>query len=232
MMNLVINIGANDNDGTSVLIKPATEVVADANGPYTGIVGETIQFTGSAIGGTEPYSWHWDFGDGTSTTQQNPTHAYTSTGSFTATLMVKDTYDVTDDDTAQISVNSHRPNKPSKPSGPTSGKAGTEYTYTSSTTDPDDDDVFYLFDWDDGTDSGWLGPYDSGDTVTASHTWTEKGDYQIKVKAKDDYDVESPWSDPLSVTMPRSKLFIHSLIEQLMERFPILYQIFQRFLQL
>jgi hypothetical protein len=34
------------------------------------------------------------------------------------------------------------------------------------------DEIYYLFDWGDGTDIGWLGPYDSVDTVTASHTWT------------------------------------------------------------
>ena len=33
--------------------------------------------------------------------------------------------------------------KPSKPSGPTSGKAGTSYSYSSSTTDPDGDQVWY-----------------------------------------------------------------------------------------
>ena len=97
------------------------------------------------------------------------------------------------------------PNKPNKPSGPTSGKAGTSYTYSTSTTDPDGDQVYYWFDWGDGTNSGWLGPYNSGQTVSASHTWSEKGSYNIKVKAKDTNDAESDWSDPLPITMPKSK---------------------------
>jgi len=83
-----------------------------------------------------------------------------------------------------------------------------------------------------GTDSGWIGPYNSGEAASASHIWDDEDDYKIKVKAKDTGDLESDWSDPLSVTMPRNKLVIHSLIERLMERFPILYQLFQRFLRL
>lgn len=97
------------------------------------------------------------------------------------------------------------PNQPGIPSGQSSGKAGNSYTYSSSTNDPDGHKVHYLFDWDDGTDSGWKGPYNSGETCEASHVWTAEGSYSIKVKAKDEYDVESDWSDSLSISMPKSK---------------------------
>jgi len=93
------------------------------------------------------------------------------------------------------------PNTPNMPSGSTSGNAGIEYTYTSNTTDPDGGDLFYLFDWGDGTDSGWVGPYNSGEEASASHRWDEEGDYLVKVKAKDRGDRESDWSDPLIVHM-------------------------------
>ena len=51
------------------------------------------------------------------------------------------------------------PNKPSKPVGPTSGTPGIIFTYSSSTTDDEGDQIYYLFDWGDGTDSGWKGPF-------------------------------------------------------------------------
>lgn len=35
-----------------------------------------------------PQSWFWDFGDGTTSTQQNPTHTYASFGTYTVTLTV------------------------------------------------------------------------------------------------------------------------------------------------
>ena len=49
--------------------------------------------------------------------------------------------------------------------GTISGKVNTDYPYTSITTDPEGDQVLYWFDWADGTNSGWLGPYDLGEEV-------------------------------------------------------------------
>ena len=95
------------------------------------------------------------------------------------------------------------PEIPNIPDGPTDGNAGIEYTYTSDTTDPNGNKIYYMFDWDDGTDSGWVGPYDSGETATAEHTWDEEGDYEVKVKAKDTGGGghETDWSDSLTVNI-------------------------------
>ena len=117
------------------------------------------------------------------------------------------------------------PNKPSKPSGPSSGSPGTEYTYSSSVTDPEGDDVYYWFDWGDGSNSDWLGPYSSGTGTSASHSWGSKRTYSVKVKAKDDGGQVSVWSDPLSVTMPRNRFintYIASLFELFLTKHPIL----------
>ena len=98
---------------------------------------------------------------------------------------------------------SQPPSKPHKPSGPSSGKINIEQTYSTFTTDPENDQLYYLWDWGDGTDSGWLGPYDSGENCAASHTWKDRGNYDIKVKAKDIYGIESEWSDPLAISMAK-----------------------------
>jgi hypothetical protein len=124
-------------------------------------------------------------------------------------------------------VGNHPPGKPRKPSGPLSGKSGLEYTYLSNTTDLDGNLIYFLYDWDDGTNSGWKGPYKSDETCTASHIWNEKGYYKIKVKAKDIYDTESEWSDSLSVSMPKNnleikKLLILRLLTQIIKRFPFI----------
>ncbi len=94
------------------------------------------------------------------------------------------------------------PEKPAKPTGPHSGNPGVQYLYTTSTTDPESDPIYYMWDWGDGNLSNWLGPYDSDETSTASYAWAQKGNYNIKVKAKDIYGAESDWSDPLAVSMP------------------------------
>jgi hypothetical protein len=98
----------------------------------------------------------------------------------------------------------HAPNKPTTPTGPTSGKPGSVYSYISSAIDIDGDQLYYLFDWDDGFDSGWLGPYNSGVSIVEAHSWSEKGYYNVKVKAKDISGAESDWSEPLSITIPKN----------------------------
>lgn len=109
---------------------------------------------------------------------------------------------------------SNPPDKPSRPSGLKLIKINKTYKYSSSATDPDGDQVSLLFDWDDGTYSGWLGPFDSGERVTARHKWTEKGIYEIRVKAKDIHGAQSDWSDPLLISMPKNKQNSHSSSQQ------------------
>jgi len=103
-----------------------------------------------------------------------------------------------------ISIPNNPPEKPSKPSGPTSGKTGETYTYTTSTTDPDENKVKYGWDWNgDKMVDVWTDLYTSGITVEASYSWNEEGTYEISVKAQDEHGLESDWSDPLPVSMPK-----------------------------
>ncbi len=79
-------------------------IAADANGPYTGLVGETIQFYASASGGTPPYTYHWDLGDGNTSYQRNPQHAYTMEENYIATLTVTDDNGENSSDTADVTI--------------------------------------------------------------------------------------------------------------------------------
>lgn len=56
---------------------------ADDTTPTTG---QSVQFTDASTG--SPTAWFWDFGDGTCSDQQNPTHIYYYSGNFTVTLYV------------------------------------------------------------------------------------------------------------------------------------------------
>ena len=126
------------------------------------------------------------------------------------------------------SVNSP-PEKPSKPVGPISGKAGEEYTYSTSTTDVEGEQILFWFDWDDGTNTGWIGPFNSGETCEANHIWQEKGNYQIRVRAMDTNDYESDWSDPLPISMPKNNPIntpFLNFLENHPHLFPILRHIF------
>jgi len=93
------------------------------------------------------------------------------------------------------------PEIPSKPDGPSEGIIGVEYTFSTNTTDPEGDNIYYLFDWGDGENSGWIGPYNSGEMGSALHVWDAEGDYDVTVQAKDIYNGESNWSDPNTITI-------------------------------
>jgi hypothetical protein len=89
-----------------ISLAPAgTGFTCEAGGPYTGHVGIPVQFTGSASGGTSPYTWAWTFGDSGTAATQNPTHTYTAVGTYNVTLTVTDSSKavVTDTTTATIS---------------------------------------------------------------------------------------------------------------------------------
>jgi len=135
------------------------------------------------------------------------------------------------DPTLAIGEKSNPPAKPAAPNGTASGNIGTEYTYTTSTTDPDGDKISYMFDWGDGTFSGWVGPINSGVIASAKKTWNTKGTYQVKVVAKDTHGILSIWSDPLPITMPLSyKIpFLH-LLERLFEQFPHMFPVLRHLL--
>ena len=90
--------------------------------------------------------------------------------------------------------------------------------------------IWYQFDWGDGTDSGWIGPYQSGEIVNISHSWNIRGNYEIKTKVKDIHELESDWSDPLVVSMPHSINQFQNLIYRLINRLPRLEPILSKYL--
>ena len=50
-----------------------------------------VNFVDSSLGST-PMTWEWDFGDGTTSDEQNPTHTYLRRGTYTVTLTAKNAY--------------------------------------------------------------------------------------------------------------------------------------------
>ncbi len=124
------------------------------------------------------------------------------------------------------------PETPAKPTGRLSGEPGHSYMYSTETTDPENDGVYYLWDWGDGNFSEWLGPFASGNTASTQKSWAEKGNYSVRVKAKDAQGHESDWSDPLDVTMPYALPYFAKLLDLLETLFPRLFQFFETLVQI
>jgi ankyrin repeat protein len=104
----------------------------------------------------------------------------------------------------QISLTIHLENPPSKPtapSGPSVGLTNVVYKYTSVSVDPDNDSIYYLFDWGDSSHNIWSGQVQSAEPCTVSHAWEQEGAYYVKVKAMDIWNLQSDWSDSTLVTI-------------------------------
>jgi outer membrane protein OmpA-like peptidoglycan-associated protein len=68
---------------------PPLTCTASGN-PTTGTAPLNVQFSGSVNGGCPGYTYSWDFGDGETSTEKNPSHEYKAAGSYTAKFTVTD----------------------------------------------------------------------------------------------------------------------------------------------
>lgn len=77
--------GGSDTETKNSYITVNDQPTADFSAsPTSGMVPLTVNFTDASTG--NPISWSWDFGDGGTSTLQNPTHDYTVAGSYTVIL--------------------------------------------------------------------------------------------------------------------------------------------------
>ena len=76
----------------------------EAGGPYHGTALRPITLTGLAFGGIPPYQYLWDFGDGNSSGEQNPTHTYTTAGNYTAVFTITDSEGNISTDTTTVTM--------------------------------------------------------------------------------------------------------------------------------
>ena len=88
---------------------PIARVGADPTlGPGTSLT-VTFSSAGSVDPDGDPISFAWDFGDGNSSNEADPTHTFTSSGVFNAVLTVTDINGASTTDTVSILVGESRP---------------------------------------------------------------------------------------------------------------------------
>ncbi len=128
-----------------------------------------MTFTDSST--NSPTAWSWNFGDSNTSTVQNPSHTYSSAGTYTVALTATNAYgNNTNTKSNYISVTSGAP--VANFSGtPTSGTAPVTVAFTDSSTD---------------SPTSWS--WNFGDTSTStvqnpSHTYTASGTYTVALTA-------------------------------------------------
>jgi thioredoxin 1 len=84
----VQSLSSDDTDNQSLSSDDIEVPTADFTSNVTeGYSPLTVQFTDMSTG--SPTSWNWDFGDGNTSTVQNPTHTYNEAGNYIVTLTVE-----------------------------------------------------------------------------------------------------------------------------------------------
>lgn len=164
-----------------------TPPIADADGPYTGYVNNTIMFDGRASrdpGGTIA-GYRWDFTndgtwDTTWLTEGTIAHAYQIAGNYTVQLQVKDNEDATATDTAQVTVLPLEEGKVppvADPDGPYTGVVDQAITFDGSgSSDADGTITIYTWDFGDGTTGYGMHPL---------HGYTTNGTYTVMLTVTD-----------------------------------------------
>ncbi len=146
--------------------------------PTTGNAPLSVSFTGSASGGTAPYSYSWAFGDGSTSTSQNPSHTYSSAGTYTANLTVTDGASPASTATSSVTVTVSAVGNPltaTASATPSSGQVPVNVAFNGTATGGTPP---YSYSWafGDGTTSTSQNPshsYGTAGTYTATLTVTD-----------------------------------------------------------
>ena len=192
---------------------------------YYGLVDEPIQFSGDASGEHPPFSYYWDFGDDSTSSEQNPTHSYSAPGEYTITLTVTDDNDDSFFDFSKVFIQetNQPPNTPLI-DGPTQINKDEYFWCNITLSDPDNSDIEAYYEAF-GMETGLVGPYcPLGAQVDFIH-WnlSEEGEHTFRVKARDPYGAESDWAE-LVITVSKGKIInnFNPWIFRLIQQFPIL----------
>jgi len=142
-------------------------------------------------------AWHWDFGDGETSTQTSPEHAFQTSGSHTVTLIVIDDQGASAAATATLTV-ANLPPTASIATGCGDAETGVAFAFDASgSVDPSPNGSIVSYAWDVDGD----GSFDRETTAPSlSHAYDQDGTYDVTVRVTDDSG-ETAVSEPIRVTV-------------------------------
>ncbi len=165
---------------TTATINGHAPPVANPGGPYTAEVGAAVAFNGTGSSdpqGDLPLTYAWDFGDGSSGTGAQPSHAYAAVGGYTVTLVVTDSKgNASAPATTTATIVASAP-PIANPGGPYSSDVRTIQFNGSGSSDPQGDlPLSYAWNFGDGA---------TGTGVSPSHTYAANGQYTVTLVVTD-----------------------------------------------
>jgi PKD repeat protein len=165
--------------------------------PTGGMAPLMVVFTSAVSGqGIVIASYAWDFGDGSISTEQNPSHTYDKAGTYTAKVEATDNRGAKAGASVIITVSSPVPNQPptvSASANPTSGNEPLTVNFIATAQDPDGTIASYLWRFGDRSISNTQNP---------THTYNTAGTYTARVKVTDNGGATARASIPIVVNPP------------------------------
>jgi len=153
--------------------------------------GDSLQF--DASGSSDPdgriVRYTWSFGDGSSGSGATVAHTYTSQGTYTVRLTVRDDEGAEDQTSRTVTI-SNRPPWANFSFSPTDPVEGAVRFDASASSDPDGTIEGYEWDFGDGS---------TGSGIVATHTYTEAGTYMVTLTVTDNDGDEMSGSKVVSV---------------------------------
>jgi serine protease len=159
---------------------PNTPPVADAGGPYTGEEDVAITFDGSGSYDSDgdPLTYAWYFGDGSTGTSLNPTHAYTAGGTYTVTLVVNDGKEDSEPSTTTADITEVN-DPPVADAGSDQNVVVGEVVTFNGSGSYDIDGTISRYNWNFGDET-------TGTGITTTHTYGTAGEYTVELTVTDD----------------------------------------------
>lgn len=136
--------------------------------------------------------WSWNFGDGGTSTAQNPSHSYSADGTYTVILTVTDNAGATDSTSQNVTVSAATTDDPPVASF-TSSCTDLDCSFDGTGSSDDGSITSYAWDFGDGA---------SGSGSTASHSYAAAGTYTVTLTVTDDAGQTDTSSQDVTVTEP------------------------------
>ncbi|MFA0833937.1 MAG: PKD domain-containing protein [Methanobacterium formicicum] len=159
-------LGDTQSSGYTVNYSPVTPVADFSANTTSGNAPLNVQFTDTSS--NYPTSWIWDFGDSTTSTEQNPTHTYTKPGNYTVTLTA---INAAGNSTKTLNITAIDVIPPTVTIEPIGGLFNTTQTVTLNTTDDSGNaTTYYTTDGSDPTTSSTRTVYNGPITINTTTT--------------------------------------------------------------